>query len=311
MIKQKTIKYSVCIEGIGVHSGVPVRMCFKPAPQNTGIIFRRVDLLKPVDIPAKLNYVTNTNFSTSIGYNSAEVKTIEHLMSALYGIGIDNLFIEIDNYEVPIMDGSANDFMFMLKSAGLVEQSQDRLYLQIDKRIMVVNKDSTAYIEPYNGFKLKFFLEYDHPFFKSNQQVDSFDLNVDSYDTIISRSRTFGFLKEAKYMREKKLALGSSLDNTVVLNDHGIINAQGLRNMKELVRHKILDAIGDLYLGGYRVLGSFVGNKSGHRLNNQLMQKLFANSQAWSLVTCHEGQLFPNIKIYDNQEISAAKTAAL
>lgn len=284
MIKQRTIKYSISVKGIGVHSGVDVCMLFKPAPPNTGIVFRRVDLKQVIDIPAKLENVVNTTYSTTIGVQGEEVKTIEHLMSALYGEGIDNLIIEINNYEVPIMDGSANDFLFILKSAGIVEQNQARSYLQVLKKVSVTNNNSTAFIEPYDGFKLSFCLDYDHEFFRNYQQTDVFDFKLHSYEKSLARARTFGFLKEAEYMRKNNLAMGSSLDNTIVLNDNEVINAQGLRNEKELVRHKILDAIGDIYLGGYHILGAFSGNKSGHRLNNKLMNKLIADKTAWRLI---------------------------
>lgn len=287
MTKQRTLKNIIRATGIGVHTGEKVFITLRPAAPNTGIIFRRTDLDPCIDIPAKVEYIGDTTLSTCLSKDGARVATVEHLLSALSGTGIDNLYVDINSPEVPIMDGSAAPFVFLIKSAGIIEQNVPKKFIRIKRKVTVKNEDGDkeVVIAPYNGFKVNFSIEFNHPAFDANNQTAEFSFNSSSYAKEVSRARTFGFLSEYEYIRKNKLALGASLDNAVVLDEFKVMNQDGLRYSDECVKHKILDVIGDLYLLGHSVLGEFSGVKSGHSLNSQLLKKLLTQKNAWELVT--------------------------
>lgn len=285
MVKQRTLKTSVSVTGVGLHSGEKVTLSLRPAPVNSGIVFRRVDVKPVVEIQARAHSVHDTRLSTCMEQNGVRVATIEHLMSALAGLGIDNVFVEMDGAEVPIMDGSAGTFIFLLQSAGIVEQSAAKKFIRIKKTVEVKQGDKWVRFEPYNGYKLTFTINFAHPVFSGSKQHVIVDLGEHSYIRDISRARTFGFMQDVEAMRAQGLALGGSLDNAIVMDDYRVLNADGLRFEDEFVKHKVLDAIGDLYLLGYAVIGAFSGFKSGHALNNALLRELLADEQAWEFVT--------------------------
>lgn len=284
MIKQRTLRNEIGAVGVGVHAGKPVKVQLKPADLNTGIVFRRVDVNPHVDIPARADYVGDTRMSTTLQVGHLKISTVEHLLSAIAGLGIDNLIVELDSAEVPIMDGSAAPFVFLLQSAGIVEQAAAKRFMRIKKQVKIEDKDSWALLEPFNGFKASFTLDYDHPVVKEGVRTVSLDFSKSSYVKEVSRARTFGFLADYEWLRANNLGLGASLENTVVLDDNGILNQEGLRTQDELVKHKILDAVGDLYLAGMSIIGSFRGFKSGHRLNNQLLRAVINQKDAWEIV---------------------------
>lgn len=285
MIRQRTLKTVIRTTGIGVHRGEKIHLTLRPAPVNTGIIFQRVDLNPPVLLPARAANAVDSALCTTLTHNNISIATIEHLMSALAGLGIDNAYIDVDSAEIPIMDGSAAPFVFLIQSAGIQTQSALKKFLRIKEKITVQQGDKVASLEPYMGFKLDFTIQYNHPIFEGGIQRSVVDFNQTTYSDTISRARTFGFLRDAERMREMNLALGASLDNTVVLDDFRVMNEDGLRYPDECVKHKILDAIGDLYLLGYNVLGAFTGHKAGHALNNLLVRTVLARESAWELVT--------------------------
>jgi UDP-3-O-[3-hydroxymyristoyl] N-acetylglucosamine deacetylase len=285
MLKQRTLKNSIRATGIGLHSGKKVLMVLRPAPANSGIVFRRTDLDEMVDIRATAGNVSQTTLGTSLTNGSATVSTVEHLMSALAGLGIDNLVIELSAAEVPIMDGSAGPFVFLLQSAGIEEQNAPKRFVRIKKSVKVEDGDKWARFDPYDGFKVNFEIEFDHPVFKRRSQVASMDFSTTTFLREISRARTFGFMRDLEYMRARNLALGGNLDNAIVLDDYRVLNEDGLRYEDEFVKHKILDAIGDLYLLGHSLLGEFSGFKSGHGLNNRLLRTLVEDASAWEEVT--------------------------
>ena len=285
MIKQRTIKNTVSATGIGVHSGDEVHLKFCPAPPNTGIIFRRIDLDIPVSIPARVKHIGDSNLSTCLIKDGVRVVTVEHLLSALSGLGIDNLYIDLTAAELPIMDGSANPFVFLLRSAGIEEQSTAKKFICIKQRVKIKDADKVAQVEPYDGFKVSFSIGFNHPLFTASNQQAVLDFSDQSYVREIARARTFGFLSDYEYMRKNNLALGASLDNSIVLDKYKILNPDGLRYVDECVKHKILDVIGDLYLLGYNLIGAFQGHKSGHALNSRLLQKLLVLQDAWEIVT--------------------------
>lgn len=285
MIKQRTLKSVIQTTGIGVHTGDKVYLTLKPAPVNTGIVFRRIDLKPVVEIPAKPEFVVDTRFSTSLAKGKAYVSTVEHLLSAMAGLGIDNAYVELSCAELPIMDGSAAPFVYLIQSAGIAEQNSAKQFIRIKDKVVVQDGDKYASVEPYNGFKVSFDIEFDHPVFRDGMQTVSIDFCEASYVKEVSRARTFGFLSDAEKMRAANLALGASMDNTVVLDEYRVLNEDGLRYDDEFARHKILDAIGDLYLLGKNLLGAFHGVKSGHGMNNQLLKALMANPDAWEIVT--------------------------
>ncbi len=285
MVKQRTIKTPVKVTGVGLHSGQKVTLGLRPAPANTGIVFCRVDQ-KPVEqIRVGAELVHDTRLSTCMEQSGVRVATVEHLMSALSGLGIDNIYIDLDSAEVPIMDGSAGTFIFLLQSAGVTEQSAAKKFIRIKKAVEVVQGDKWVRFEPFHGYKLTFTINFTHPVFATSKQHVVVDLGEHSYVREISRARTFGFMQDVEFMRSQGLALGGSLDNAIVMDDYRVLNPDGLRFEDEFVKHKVLDAIGDLYMTGHPVIGAFSGFKSGHALNNALLRKLMADVEAWEYVT--------------------------
>ena len=285
MLKQRTLKNSIRATGVGLHTGRKVLMVLRPAPANSGITFRRSDLDPPADIPARAENVGETTLGTTLSVGGAKVSTIEHLLSALAGLGIDNIIIELSADEVPIMDGSAGPFVFLLQSAGIEEQNAPKRFVRIKKSVKIEDGDKWARFDPYDGFKVNFEIEFDHPVFKRRSQVASMEFSTTTFLREVSRARTFGFMRDLEYMRSRNLALGGNLDNAIVLDDYRILNEDGLRYEDEFVKHKILDAIGDLYLLGHSLIGEFSGYKSGHGLNNRLLRALVADASAWEEVT--------------------------
>lgn len=293
MIAQRTLKNAIRATGVGVHGGELVSIEIRPAAQDIGIVFRRVDLRTAVSIPAKPEYVIDSTLCTSLGDRTVTVATVEHLMSAFAGLGIDNAYVDIDSHELPIMDGSAGPFVFLIQSAGVVQQNKPKRFIRIKDKIQVKKGESFAELSPYSGFKVNFELDYDHPAIPKNRQTLSIDLSDASYVKEVSRARTYGFVSDYEWLREKNLALGASLGNTVAFDDYNIINQDGLRYDDELVRHKILDVIGDLYLLGHSVIGEFTGYRSGHALNNALLNALLADQAAWEFVTFEDDAVAP------------------
>ncbi len=273
-MKQRTLKESVRATGIGLHSGAKVYMTLRPAPPNSGITFRRIDLDTPVDIPADALKVTGTTLGTTLEHQQAKVATVEHLLSALAGLGVDNAFVDLTAPEVPIMDGSAAPFVFLLQSAGIEEQNAPKRFIRIRKPVEVRDGEKWARLTPYNGFKVNLEIDFDHPVLKKHKQSASLEFSTTSFLKEISRARTFGFLTDIESLRERDLTLGGSIDNAVVMDEYRVLNEDGLRFRDEFVRHKILDAVGDLYLLGCCLIGEFTGYKSGHHLNNSLLRAL-------------------------------------
>jgi len=285
MVKQRTLKNSVSVTGVGLHSGEKVTLGLRPAPANTGIVFRRTDVKPVEEIRARAELVHDTRLSTCMEQNGVRVATIEHLMSAFAGLGIDNAYVDLDNAEVPIMDGSAGTFIFLLQSAGIAEQSTAKKFIRIQKPVEIKQGDKWVRFDPYNGYKLTFTINFAHPVFADTRQHVVVDLGEESYVRDISRARTFGFMQDVENMRAQGLALGGSLDNAIVMDEYRVLNADGLRFEDEFVKHKVLDAIGDLYLLGHPLIGAFSGYKSGHAMNNALLRELLADEQAWEFVT--------------------------
>jgi len=281
MIPQRTLKNTIRATGVGLHSGDKVYMTLRPAPVNHGIVFRRVDLEPAVDVPAKAELVTEVTLCTGLTCNAAKIQTVEHLMSALAGLGVDNIIVELSSAELPIMDGSSGPFVFLLQSAGLVEQNAPKRFIRVLKPVEVTDGDKVARFEPYEGFKLGFTIQFNHPMIPAKQSRQEIEFSTQAYAKEISRARTFGFMRDLEYMRERNLGLGGSMDNAIVLDEFRVLNEDGLRYADEFVRHKILDAIGDLYLAGAQVLGAYEGFKSGHALNNALVRALLADASAW------------------------------
>lgn len=285
MPRQRTIKNVIRATGVGLHSGEKVFLTLRPASPDTGIVFRRVDLDPVVEIPADGNLVTETTLCTGLSCGPANVQTVEHLMSALAGLGVDNLYIELSAAEVPIMDGSSGPFVFLLQSAGVVEQDAPKRFIRVLKPVEVREGDKIARFEPYDGFKLDFTIAFDHPAIPVAQSRAEVEFSTEAYIREVSRARTFGFMRDLEYMRERNLGLGGSMDNAIVLDEFRVLNDDGLRYANEFVRHKILDAVGDLYLAGHPILGRFLGYKSGHALNNKLVRALLAEADAWEKVS--------------------------
>ena len=285
MLRQRTLKNQIRATGVGLHGGSKVYMTLSPAPADTGIVFRRTDLDPPGDIRAHPEHVGETTLSTTLLDGSLRIGTIEHLMSAMAGLGIDNAIVELSADEVPIMDGSAGPFVFLAQSAGIQEQDAPKRFISIKHPVQVTDGDKWARIEPYEGFKVSFSIEFDHPAFHASTQSAVVDFSTTSFVKEISRARTFGFMRDIEHLRANNLALGGSMDNAVLLDDYRVLNADGLRYENEMLRHKILDAIGDLYLLGHSLIGSFSAFKSGHALNNQLLRALLADETAWEMVT--------------------------
>ncbi len=293
MIRQRTLKNIIRATGVGLHTGEKIRLVLRPAAPDTGIVFRRVDYAVPVDIKAHADHVGATQLSTTLQQGECRVSTVEHLMAAFAGLGIDNAYVDVNASEVPIMDGSASPFVFLIQSAGLAEQNVPKRFIRIKRPITVSDGDKWVRIEPFDGFKIRFAIDFNHPVIKQSAQVAEIDFSTASFVKEISRARTFGFVRDLEYLREQCLALGGSLDNAVVIDDYRILNAGGLRYDDEFVRHKILDAIGDLYLLGHSLIGQISGYKSGHALNNQLARSLLANADAWEMVAFADARQAP------------------
>lgn len=280
--------------GVGLHTGQKVRMVLRPAQPDTGIVFRRIDLDPVVDIHAAAEAVGETRLSTCLVQGQARVYTVEHLMSALSGLGIDNAFVDLDGPEVPIMDGSAAPFAFLIKAAGIEEQSAPKRFIRITKRVEVADGDKWARLDPFEGYKLSFSIVFDHPVIEKSNQSVTVDFAKTSYLKDIARARTFGFMQDVEQLREDGLALGGGLDNAVVLDEYRVLNSDGLRFGDEFIRHKVLDAIGDLYLMGHPLLGAFSAHKSGHALNNRLLRELIQRRDAWETVSFERAEEAPS-----------------
>jgi len=294
MVKQRTLKTMVQATGVGLHTGEKVYLTLRPAAIDTGIVFRRVDLAHPIDIRAEAHAVHDTRLSTCLESNGARIATVEHLMSALAGLGVDNAIVELSSPELPIMDGSAGTFIFLLQSAGLVEQAAAKKFMRIKKVVEVRDGDKWVRFEPYNGYKLNFTINFAHPVFANTKQNVTVDLGEHSYIKEVSRARTFGFMQDVENMRAQGLALGGNLDNAIVMDEYRVINPDGLRFDDEFVKHKVLDAIGDLYLLGHPLIGAFSGYKSGHALNNALCRALLADESAWEFATFDKAEEAPD-----------------
>ncbi|WP_295549396.1 UDP-3-O-acyl-N-acetylglucosamine deacetylase [Limnohabitans sp. Rim8] len=297
MIAQRTLKTLTQAVGVGLHSGQRVELILRPAAPDTGIVFRRVDLPEPVDIPARAESVTDTRLASTISVGQAKVFTVEHLMSACAGLGIDNLYVDITAEEVPILDGSASSFVFLLQSAGIVEQNAAKRFLRVLKTVQVSEGEGSqikwAKLEPFHGYKLSFEIDFHHPAVDSTGQQVVFDMSEGVYARDIARARTFGFTKDVEMMRANGLALGGGLDNAIVMDDYKVLNADGLRYDDEFVKHKILDAMGDLYIVGKPLLTAYSAFRSGHALNNQLLRALLAQPDAYEIVTFEKSSEAP------------------
>jgi len=293
MIRQRTLKNTIRATGVGLHTGDKVFMTLRPAAVNTGIIFRRVDLDPVAEIAAFATNVGDTSMSSTLVDGDVRVATVEHLLAAFAGMGIDNAYVDLSAPEVPIMDGSAGPFVFLIQSAGIEDQSAAKKFIRILKPLEYKFEDKWARIEPYEGFRVSFKIEFDHPVFKSHTSFASVDFSTTSFLQEISRARTFGFMRDLEMLRERKLVLGGSMDNAIVLDDYRILNEDGLRYEDEFVKHKVLDAIGDLYLLGHSLIGAYSGYKSGHELNNQLLRQLLKNPASWEEVTFGEEEGAP------------------
>ena len=293
MIKQRTLKNTIRATGVGLHSGEKVYLTLKPAPVDTGIVFRRADLAPVVEIPARAANVGETTMSTTLVNGDVKVDTVEHLLSAMAGLGIDNAYVELSASEVPIMDGSAGPFVFLIQSAGLEEQDAAKKFIRILREVTVEEGDKRATFLRCDGFKVSFEIDFDHPVLKGQTQSAVVDFSSTSFVKEVSRARTFGFMRDIEYLRKHNLALGGSVENAIVVDETGVLNEDGLRSDDEFVKHKILDAIGDLYLLGNSLIGEFKGYKSGHALNNQLLRKLIAETDAWEVVTFEDASTAP------------------
>jgi UDP-3-O-[3-hydroxymyristoyl] N-acetylglucosamine deacetylase len=294
MIKQRTIKQSVQETGIGLHKGDKVTMTLRPAPANTGIVFRRVDLEPFADIPARADAVGDTMLCTCISNEQGvTISTVEHLASALAGLGIDNIIVEVDSDELPIMDGSASPFVFLLQSAGIEEINAAKRFIKVNHTIRVEDADKWAELRPYDGFRVDFEIDFEHPVISQTRQHSVLDFDSSSYVEEVSRARTFGFMKDLEYMNSHNLALGGSMENAVALDDYRVLNPEGLRYSDEFLKHKILDAIGDLYLGGHSIIGELVAYKTGHGLNNKLLNALLQNQECWEFVSYDSSEDMP------------------
>jgi len=297
MLAQRTLKSLTRAVGVGLHSGQRVEITLRPAQPDTGIVFRRVDLPLPVDIPVSASAVSDTRLASTLSNGGAKVHTVEHLMSACAGLGVDNLYVDITAEEVPILDGSAASFVFLLQSAGVELQKAPRRFIRVIKTVEVREGQGMglkwARLDPYHGYKLSFEIDFDHPAVDSTGQRVEFDMSTQSYTRDIARARTFGFTKDVEMMRANGLALGGGLDNAIVMDDYKVLNAGGLRYDDEFVKHKILDAMGDLYILGKPLLASYSAFRSGHALNNKLLRELLARADAWEVVTFDDDKLAP------------------
>lgn len=293
MIRQRTLKNTIRATGVGLHSGKKVYLTLKPAPIDSGIVFIRTDLEPNVEIAARAENVGETMLSTTLVKNGVKVATVEHLLSAMAGLGIDNCRIELSSEEVPIMDGSAGPFVFLIQSAGIQEQDAAKKFIRITREVTVEEDGKTATFVPFNGFKVGFSIDFDHPVFKNRNQDACIDFSSTSFVKEVSRARTFGFMRDIERLRAMNLALGGSVDNAIVVDEYKVLNEDGLRYDDEFVKHKILDAIGDLYLLGNSLVGEFKGFKSGHDLNNKLLRKLIKETDAWEVQTYEDASTAP------------------
>jgi UDP-3-O-[3-hydroxymyristoyl] N-acetylglucosamine deacetylase len=293
LIKQRTLKNVIRAMGVGLHTGKKVYLTLRSAPIDSGIRFRRIDLDEPVEILAHPEKVGDTNLSTTLVENGVRISTVEHLLSAIAGLGIDNAYIDLSADEVPIMDGSAGPFVFLIQSAGIVEQNAPKKFIRIKKKIRVEDGDKWVEFRPFNGFKVSFQIDFNHPLFTHQKQTCDINFSTTSFVKEVSRARTFGFQKDIEYLRSQNLALGGSQDNAIVLDDYRVLNEDGLRYDNEFVKHKILDSIGDLYLLGHSLIGAFSGYKSGHALNNKLLLKLLEDKNAWEEVIFEDAATAP------------------
>lgn len=284
MLKQRSLKSLVRASGVGLHTGQKVRIALRPAPPDTGIVFRRIDLATPMDIPARAELVGEARLASTLIKDGVKLHTVEHLMSALSGLGIDNAYIDIDAAELPIMDGSASPYVLLLQQAGLEEQPAPKRFLRVKKTVEVREGDKWARLEPYEGFRLSFSIDFRHPLIERSTQSVTVDFAETSYLKEIARARTFGFMHEVEDLKDSGLALGGGLDNAVLLDEQGVLNSEGLRFADEFIRHKLLDAMGDLYLLGRPLLGAFTAHKSGHALNNRLARAVLAEAGALETV---------------------------
>lgn len=293
MLRQRTLKTAARTTGVGLHTGARVELVLRPAQPDTGIVFHRTDLAPAVSIAARASLVGDTRLSSTLREGTVSVSTVEHLMSALAGLGIDNLHVDVAGPEIPIMDGSAGPFVFLLQGAGIVEQDAPKRYLRIVAPVEVRDGDKWARFEPYDGFKVAFEIDFNHPAFDRSHSRAEIDFNTTSFVKEVARARTFGFVNEIEALRSRNLAMGGSMDNAIVLDDYRVLNEDGLRYEDEFVRHKILDAVGDLFLIGGNILGAFSGYKSGHALNNRLVRAVLADAQAWEAVTFEDAGRAP------------------
>ena len=306
MVGQRTLRNSIRATGVGLHTGTKVLMTVRPAAADTGIVFLRTDLPGSALIPARAENVGETMLGTTIGSGAARVATVEHLLSAFAGLGIDNAQVDVNAPEVPIMDGSAGPCVFLLQSAGIEEQPVPKRFIRVKKSVRVQDGDKWAQFEPYEGFKVNFEIEFDHPIFKRRIQSATMNFSTTAFLKEISRARTFGFMRDLESMRARNLALGGTLDNAIVLDDAGVMNEDGLRYEDEFVKHKILDAIGDLYLLGHSLIGEFSGHKSGHGLNNRLLRTLLADPEAWEEVSFERADQAPISYLQAQPSVAAA-----
>jgi UDP-3-O-[3-hydroxymyristoyl] N-acetylglucosamine deacetylase len=293
VLKQRTLKSLIRASGVGLHTGQKVRITLRPALPDTGIVFRRIDLASPVDIPARAELVGEARLASTLSKGQVKIHTVEHLMSALSGLGIDNAYVDLDAPELPIMDGSASPFALLLQQAGIEEQAAPKRFLRVKKTIEVKDGDKWARLEPYEGFKLSFSIEFRHPVIERGTQAVTVDFAETSYLKEIARARTFGFMHEVEDLKDSGFALGGGLDNAVVLDEQGVLNSDGLRFADEFIRHKLLDAIGDLYLLGRPLLGAFTAHKSGHALNNRLARAALAEAGALETVVFERAEEAP------------------
>lgn len=308
MLRQRTVKNTIRASGIGLHTGAKIYLTLLPAPVDTGIVFRRTDLVPPVDLPARTLMVRDTSMATTLVQGEVKLSTVEHLMSALAGLGIDNAVIEVTAAEVPIMDGSAGPFVFLIQAAGIVEQDAPKRFARIRRRVEVREGDKIAAFEPHDGFKISFTIDFDHPAFLDEHRYAEVDFSTTAYVKEVCRARTFGFMRDIEHLRSRNLALGGSMENAIVLGEHGVMNEEGLRYEDEFVRHKMLDAIGDLYLLGLGIIGEYQGYKSGHGLNNLLLRALLDQPDAFEIVTFDDEALAPISYIKAAQPESQVKS---
>ncbi len=293
MLRQRTLKSLIRASGVGLHTGRKVRITLRPAPANTGVVFRRVDLAPPVDVPARADLVGEARLASTLVQGDVKIHTVEHLMSALGGLGVDNVYVDLDAPELPIMDGSASPFVLLIQQAGVEQQGAPKRFLRVTRRVEVAEGDKWARLEPYEGYRLSFSIDFRHPVIERSTQSVSVDFADTSYLKEIARARTFGFMHEVENLRESGLALGGGLENAVVLDEYRVLNAEGLRFADEFIRHKLLDAVGDLYLLGKPLLGAFSAHKSGHALNNRLLRAALADAGALQTVTFERAEDAP------------------